>query len=99
MISCCAAVIALFVSVRSYEDFVKETNNTITAAQQEIMNKSEAKAKAEGERTETNIELAGTMDELEQLRNQNIDIHGECDYTLKNYDKRQQARDDEIEAL
>ena len=51
---------------QAYEDFVTETNNAITAAQQEIMNKSGDKAKAEGDKTEANVELDTTMDELEQ---------------------------------
>merc|ERR1719498_810652 len=83
----------------SYESFVSETNASIKAAQESIMNKSEAKAKAEGTRTETNVELDTTMDTLETLVQENRDLHGECDYTLKNFDVKQASRDDEIEAL
>merc|ERR1719498_685101 len=83
----------------SYESFVSETNAAIKAAQESIMNKSEAKAKAEGTRTETNVELDTTMDTLENLMNENRDLHGECDYTIKNFDTKQASRDDEIEAL
>jgi len=84
---------------QAYEDFVTETNNAITAAQQEIMNKSNDKAKAEGDKTETEVELDTTMDELEQLAQQNMDLHGECDFTIKHFDTRQESRDSEIEAL
>merc|ERR1719331_2934323 len=83
----------------AYESFVTETNAAIVAAQESITNKSEAKAKAEGERTETQVELDTTMDTLEQLAQENVDLHGECDYTLKNFDTKQASRDDEIEAL
>merc|ERR550514_2464115 len=84
---------------QAYEDFVTETNNAITAAQQEIMNKSGDKAKAEADKTEANVELDTTMDELEQLAKENMDLHGECDYTIKHFDTRQESRDSEIEAL
>jgi len=84
---------------QAYEDFVTETNNAILAAQQEIMNKEGDKAKAEGDKTETEVELDTTMDELEQLAQENMDLHGECDYTIKHFDTRQTSRDSEIEAL
>jgi len=84
---------------QAYEDFVTETNNAITAARQEIMNKTNDKAKAEGDKTETEVELDSTMDELEQLAKENMDLHGECDYTIKHFDTRQTSRDSEIEAL
>merc|ERR1719473_609652 len=84
---------------QAYEDFVKETNAGVLACRQEIMNKSDAKAKAEGEKTETEVALDTTMDQLSSLAAENMDLHGQCDFTLKNYDTRQSARDDEIEAL
>merc|ERR1719440_1895725 len=84
---------------QAYEDFVKETNAGILACRQEIMNKSDVKAKAEGDKTETEVALDTTMDELTTLANQNRDLHGECDYTLKNFDVKQEGRDAEIEAL
>merc|ERR1719197_2130832 len=84
---------------QAYEDFVTETNNAILAARQEVMNKSGDKAKAEGDKTETEVELDSTMDELEQLAQENMDLHGECDYTIKHFDTRQTSRDSEIEAL
>merc|ERR1719359_2682867 len=83
----------------AYESFVTETNSAIEAAQKSIMNKSDAQAKAEGEKTETNVDLDHTMDTLEQLASENMDLHGECDYTLKNFDVKQESRDNEIEAL
>ena len=63
------------------------------------MNRADAKAKAEGDKTETNVALDTTMDELTTLASENQDLHGQCDYTLKNFDVRQQSRDDEVEAL
>merc|ERR1719335_1089846 len=79
---------------KAYEDFVKETNNSIDAKTKDIVGKSEAKGKVE-----TETELEAIMGELESLMNENADLHKSCDFTLKNFELRQPARDDEIEAL
>merc|ERR1719269_85589 len=64
-----------------------------------IVNKEELKAEAEGVKTEKEEELETTMKNLEQLSNTNADLHKDCDFTIKNFDIRQTARDQEIEAL
>jgi len=86
-------------SQKSYEDFVKDTNTSIEMKTKDIVSKSDMKAKAEGEKVEAESELEATMGELEQLANENADLHKSCDFTLKNFELRQTARDDEIEAL
>merc|ERR1719353_2608994 len=75
-------------SQKAYEEFVKD-----------IVSKSDMKAKAEGDKVEAETELEATMGEIEQLMNENADLHKSCDFTLKNFELRQTARDDEIEAL
>merc|ERR1719171_1262842 len=84
---------------QAYEDFVKETNLSIEAKQREIVTKSEDKAKAETDLVETKEEKEAVMLELEDLSNYNAELHSECDFTLKNFEVRQTARDEEIEAL
>merc|ERR1712079_461509 len=84
---------------KAYEDFVKETNASIEAKSKEIVNKSELKAKAESELVETKESKEAVMLELEQLSNYNAELHQSCDFILKNFDIRQTARDEEIEAL
>lgn len=37
--------------------------------------------------------------ELDQLANEKSDFHKSCDFTIKNFDIRQQARDEEVDAL
>jgi len=49
---------------------------------------------ASAEENLANVEL-----ELEQLANMNEQLHKSCDFILKNFDIRQQAREEEIEAL
>merc|ERR1711982_263087 len=84
---------------KAYEDFVKETNASIEAKSEDIVNKSEEKAKAEADLVEAKEAKESTMLELEQLSNYNAELHQSCDFVLKNFDVRQTARDEEIEAL
>merc|ERR1719222_473574 len=84
---------------KAYEDFVKETNASIEAKSAEIVSKSDIKAKAEGNLVETKEAKEATMLELEQLSNYNAELHQSCDFVMKNFDVRQTARDEEIEAL
>jgi len=86
-------------SQKAYEDFVKETNASIEAKSKEIVNKSELKAKAETDLVETKEAKEAVMLELEQLSNYNAQLHQSCDFVLKNFDLRQTARDEEVEAL
>jgi len=84
---------------KAYEDFVKETNNTIEAKNKDMINKSEEKAKAETDLTQANEDKEAVLLELEQLSNYNAELHQSCDFVMKNFDIRQTARDEEIEAL
>jgi len=84
---------------KAYEDFVKDTNLSIEENSKNIVNKSEAKATAEGDKTQAEDEKANIMLELEQLSNEASDLHKACDFVLKNFEVRQTARGEEIEAL
>merc|ERR1719420_2343752 len=86
-------------SQKAYEDFVKETNGSIEAKSKDIVNKSEEKAKAEADLVEAKEAKESTMLELEQLSNYNAELHQSCDFVLKNFEVRQTARDEEVEAL
>merc|ERR1719159_464596 len=84
---------------KAYETFVKDTNDSITEKTKDIVNKSDIKSKSESEKVEKEQELEAVMGDLESLANENADLHKDCDFVLKNFDLRQGARDDEIEAL
>merc|ERR550514_1849526 len=84
---------------KAYEDFVKETNASIEAKSKDIVNKSEVCAKCEADLVEAKEEKESVMVELEQLSNYNAELHASCDFVLKNFDLRQTARDEEVEAL
>jgi len=84
---------------KAYEDFVKETNASIETKTKESINKSEERAKAETELTQSNEDKESVLLELEQLSNYNAELHQSCDFVVKNFEIRQTARDEEIEAL
>jgi len=84
---------------KAYEDFVKDTNGSIEAKSKDIVNKSESKAKAEGDLVEAKENKEAVMLELEQLANYKAELHSSCDFVMKNFEIRQTARDEEIEAL
>merc|ERR1719316_2165224 len=84
---------------KAYEAFVKDTNAAVEEKTKAIVVKTEAKAKAEDEKTKTEEVLSGVMTDLEGLAAEAADLHGECDFILKNFEIRQSARDGEIEAL
>merc|ERR1712151_505244 len=86
-------------SQKAYEDFVKETNASIEANSKAIVEKTEAKAKAEGELVQSKESKEAVMLELEQLSNYNAELHQSCDFVMKNFEVRQTARDEEVEAL
>jgi len=83
----------------AYEAFVKETNASIEAKSKDIANKSESKAKAEDYLVQSQAELSSVMTNLDELSAYNSELHASCDYILKNFDIRQNARDEEFEAL
>merc|ERR1719482_2218992 len=82
---------------KAYEDFVKDTNASIEEKSKDIVNKSESKAKADLVEAKENKEAV--MLELEQLANYKAELHSSCDFVMKNFEIRQTARDEEIEAL
>merc|ERR1719428_1404576 len=84
---------------KAYEDFVKETNSSIESKSKDIVNKSEVKAKKEASLVEAKEEKESVMVELEQLSNYNAELHSSCDFVMKNFELRQTARDEEVEAL
>merc|ERR1719379_3044959 len=86
-------------ATKAYETFVTDTNASIEAKAKDIVNKSEEKAKLEVQRTEAEQEKAAVMQTLEDLAAEKADLHKSCDYILKNFDIRQTARDEEVEAL
>ena len=72
-----------FLNTKAYEEFVKDTNGSIDAKSKDIVNKSETKAKAEGDRVEAKEDKEAVMLELEQLANYKAELHSSCDFVMK----------------
>merc|ERR1719262_1658057 len=86
-------------SQKAYESFVKDTNKSVEEKGRDIVLKSEVKAKAEADLVQANDDHEAVMLELEQLGNYKAELHSSCDFIVKNFEIRQQARDEEVEAL
>merc|ERR1719183_1436345 len=83
----------------AYEQTIADTNTNVAALQKEIVTKTKAKAQASKEKKQTGQDIIETVKELEGLSKTLAGLHGECDYVLKNFEVRQTARGEEIEAL
>jgi len=86
-------------SQAAYEEFVQESNASITLKTKQTVEATETKAGKEEEKIATEKVLADGEVELEQLRNAAAELHSQCDYFIKTFDQRQGAMQDEIEAL
>merc|ERR1719238_869803 len=83
----------------SYETFMKDSNDLIIKLGKQIEDMTEARAKAKVALNMAETDLSDTMKVLEGLAATLADLHGSCDYILKNFDARQAARSAEIDAL
>jgi hypothetical protein len=83
----------------TYEKMIKDTNKSIRTKLSAKVNKSEDKAKAEQDLGNTKSDFQAQSTELETLGNSKQDLKLDCDFLLKNFDVRQQAREEEVEAL
>jgi len=84
---------------KAYETYVKDTNKSIEEKTRDITNKSAEKATAEADKVAAEEAKETAMNEQQQLMNENADLHKSCDFTMKNFEIRQTARDQEVEAL
>jgi len=86
-------------SQTAYENFMKESNDSITKLSEAINNMSANKAKAEEDLSMTKTDLDQTNKELSGLHDTETDLHHDCDYPLKNFEVRQTARQGELDGL
>merc|ERR1719506_2203286 len=84
---------------KAYEDLVTDTNASIEEKTKSQVNKTEEKAKAEENLQQAITDKEAALLELEELSNYNAELHQNCDFIMKNFEIRQTARDEEIEAL
>jgi len=83
----------------AYEMFMKDSNKSIKQMLRSNINMAENKAKSEEALSRDKTDLAATMKTLESLNEELGDLHRDCDFVLKNFDARQEARALEMDAL
>merc|ERR1719443_1026474 len=85
--------------IRAEEDAQKAYEDSVQDKTKSQVNKVEEKAKAEEDLNQATQDKENALLELEQLSNYNAELHSSCDFIMKNFEIRQTARDEEIEAL
>merc|ERR1719163_1334168 len=73
----------------AYEALVADTNESIADLSKEITSKTKARAQAKKDLSAAQGDHADSVTELENLGKYNADLHGECDYVMKNFGIRQ----------
>jgi len=84
---------------KAYELFVKDSNDLIAQLTESVSSKTKANATARMNSETAKSDLDSTNGELEALAKYDADLHADCDFVLKNFELRQKARMDEMEAI
>jgi len=82
-----------------YMRFKQSTVDAIAAKQSSIIDRKSELSALQEDKLQAESELDGTVTELETLSNNLGGLHQSCDFLLKNFDVRQEAQDQEVEAL
>lgn len=82
-----------------YEEFMKDANRIIKAATLSMTHIKEQLAMKREKLSITNGDLKDTGDEGKRLDAIKTDLHANCDYITRNFDMRQSARQQEVDAL
>jgi len=83
----------------AYEIFVQDTNKEIETDQKALTEDEEIVAQDKTEEVADEADKRSTITDILKLGDVNHNLHSSCDFTLDNFETRQHARDDEIEAL
>jgi len=83
----------------AYEKLIKDTNDSIEALQKEIISKKGAFGDERREKIHAKVDQEETVRELSNLGKYAGELHKDCDHLLKNFDLRQKAIGEEVEAL
>jgi chromosome segregation ATPase len=86
-------------AVRALESFKNETDASVSAKQDSIINRQAEKGQAEEELVEAESDLENAQVQLGFLSKGLADLKKSCDFFLDNFEVRSQARDEEVDAL
>jgi len=82
-----------------YATFVSESKESLDNLKKQITDLENRAATRETEIANTKESLATNTDDIEGLNTESNDLHTECDFLIKNYDLRQEARANELDAI
>merc|ERR1719181_2142233 len=82
-----------------YETMIKDSNDLVKELTAAVTEKTKAAAAAKTESGQAKSDHTSAVGELESLAAYEADLHGQCDFVLANFDIRQKARLQEIEAI
>lgn len=85
--------------ITAYGEFAKDSFAGIEERSRAVVSNTSSKADAEQTLEETKAEIMETVNQLGLLNKHEIEVHTKCDFLLKNFEVRQQAMGEEIEAL
>merc|ERR1719373_1432482 len=83
----------------AYENMAKSTNEAIEVDETAIVDKTKLMEEATAEKSETEAALLANEEELAKLDETLKGMHLDCDWLLKYFDVRQQARQEELDAI
>jgi len=78
---------------------VRDSNTEVKALLEKIADLTEQLARVDADLNQANADLLALGKLLDSLQQRKQDLEYTCHYVLKNFDDRQQARVDEIDAL
>jgi len=83
----------------AYEQFLKDSNDSVNLLNKSIKDKSNAAGEADAERLRADEDHKSLAADIESLKGFRRQLRSQCDFLLKNFEVRQTARTAEIEAL
>jgi len=83
----------------AYAKFVQEIKSCIDACDKSIMEKEETLSTDQGDKAEHEAGIMAVTQELTSLKDLNIGLHGKCDFVMENFEIRQTARKEEMDAI
>jgi len=84
---------------QAYATFVNDASKSMDELKDAIEQKTGLLATAKANKESAESQAESVTNRLEDLSDYRYDLHQECDYVMKNFDKRQEARLQEIEAI
>merc|ERR1719484_56230 len=83
----------------AYVEFITNSNATIKGDKEAIAMKTEQKTQTIADKETAEADRASSLKDAENLYKTKADLHQACDFLIDNFDLRQQARTQEMEAL